>query len=343
MQLLDAHSAPDYLRRVGLLGANEPITCRELAGGVSNCVLYIARPTRPHDALVLKQARPQLRTADPWFCSVERILREIDVLRAIAARVEHGRVPHIFWEDRTNFLFVMSAAPEGCPNWKQQLLARHIDPATAHAAGDLLGQIHANTWGNADIARQFADQSYFLTLRVDPYYRAVVRACPQAASEFERLIVSLADHRLALVHADFAPKNLLVSNGRMMLVDFETGHWGDPAFDLGFFLSHLMLKAFHHAPHHEPLLDLTTRFWQAYAARLAPALPAAEYAALEARGAQHLAGCAWARLDGTSKIDYLSDPARRDAVRSLCRHLLSQAPRTWPHVLDESRRRLNAL
>ena len=44
------------------------------------------------------------------------------------------------------------------------------------------------------------------------------------------------------MHADFSPKNVLITDERIVLVDFETGHLGDPAFDLGFFLSHLLLK-----------------------------------------------------------------------------------------------------
>ena len=44
---------------------------------------------------------------------------------------------------------------------------------------------------------------------------------------------------------DFSPKNILVHAGGLILLDFECAHAGDPAFDLGFFLSHLVLKAIH--------------------------------------------------------------------------------------------------
>ena len=51
------------------------------------------------------------------------------------------------------------------------------------------------------------------------------------------------------------------------------------------------------------------------------------------RVVQNFAGCAWARLDGTSKIDYLADPRRRECVRDLCSQLADcQSPvgRCWP-------------
>ncbi len=70
-----------------------------------------------------------------------------------------------------------------------------------------------------------------------------------------------------LVLADFSPKNILVHARGLTLVDFETAHAGDPAFDLGFFLSHLLLKAVRAAPDHEPYLALTQSFRDAYLGR----------------------------------------------------------------------------
>lgn len=69
-----------------------------------------------------------------------------------------------------------------------------------------------------------------------------------------------------------------------MMVDFETGHFGDPAFDLGFFLSHLLLKACRSAPDHARYLALSERFRAAYDSILAARIPADELSELWARG-----------------------------------------------------------
>ena len=53
-----------------------------------------------------------------------------------------------------------------------------------------------------------------------------------------------------------------------MLIDFEVGHYGDPAFDFGFFLSHLALKACYHAPRDGPFFDLIDSFWSGYCAEM---------------------------------------------------------------------------
>ena len=111
MPLIDERSAEGYLRQTGRIGPDEQVRVHELTGGVSNVVLYVARDDG--DDFVLKQAREQLRVPEPWFCGVERIFREADVLRIceqvlsrqVAGIGEHSayflvRTPGILFEDR---------------------------------------------------------------------------------------------------------------------------------------------------------------------------------------------------------------------------------------------------
>jgi len=338
MEVIDAAIAEAYLRRQGWIAREARVEIERLAGGVSNEVLYVAVADGSAPDFVLKQARPQLRTADPWFCSTERIWREVEVLHV--CRGVTDRTPVILHEDRENHLFAMSAAPREHRVWKADLLARQFDESIATECGKLLGQLHAGTWQDADVARRLDDRTYFDELRLDPYYRQVARNIPASRDAFEQLIASVLENRHSLVHADFSPKNLLVWSDGLMLVDFETGHYGDPAFDLGFFLSHLMLKAFYWAPRHEQMLQLMDRFMAAYAQQVQPRVEKQVYAALMQRGVQNLAGCAWARLDGKSKIEYLDDQAKRSVVRSICRETLGKVSAGWALFRDELQHRL---
>jgi 5-methylthioribose kinase len=349
MRLIDERSAEAYLRETGKIGPADVVHISRLSGGVSNEVLYVAFAGAPRRDFVLKQAREQLRVADPWFCGVDRIWREVEVLRVcqrlLAGRSDlAARTPRIVWEDRGNYCFAMEAAPREHTVWKRQLLEGKtgFQPASEIAAqcGRLLGTIHGGTWRQADLEEQLGDRRIFDELRLDPYYRTLALRRTEAAESLARLVDSVWRHRLCLVHADFSPKNLLVYEGGLMMVDFETGHFGDPAFDLGFFLSHLVLKAFYHAPRHEPLLALTERFWAAYRDEVAGKVSADEYHDLVARGIQNLAGCTWARLDGKSPVEYLTDPHRREQVRGLCRELFETQPATWGDVLSLTRQKL---
>jgi len=349
MQLIDQQNAEHYLRAHGRVGLHEPLCVSELAGGVSNMVLLVELIERPHESFVLKQARAQLRTVQPWYSSVERVWREAQVLR-ICDRLLHAapataslplRTPRILFEDRDNYLFAMTAAPRTNVAWKHELLAGHVNEAIAASCGTLLGTLHGGSWRNAEIAAELGDTTLFDQLRVDPYYRALAAAHPEAREPLQSLIDSLSANRCSLVHADFSPKNLLVHDAGLMMVDFETGHYGDPAFDLGFFLSHLVLKAAYHAPRHARYLQLTERFRAAYDEVMRRSISAEELADLWSRSVLHFAGCAWARLDGKSPVEYLTDHQRREQVRGICRQVLARTPRDWPQVIASCERALD--
>jgi hypothetical protein len=206
--------------------------------------------------------------------------------------------------------------------------------------------LHASSWLDEGLARRLEDRTVFDELRLDPYYRTVARNCPEAVDPIERLIDSVWSHRRCLVHADFSPKNLLVYAGGMMMVDFETGHYGDPAFDLGFFLSHLVLKAIYHCgttTGAEPLLALTDQFWESYRREVQPRAGVKGFTELLTRAPLNFAGCTWARIDGKSTVDYLRDESMRNAARSIARSVFDAQPSEWAGVLSICRRHLSEL
>ena len=96
----------------------------------------------------------------------------------------------------------------------------------------------------------FDDRSFFESLRLEPYYLYTATQVPAGrdvpATSWSR---DTRERRLTLVHGDYSPKNVLVHDDRLILLDHEVIHWGDPAFDVGFALTHLLSKA-HHLPTH---------------------------------------------------------------------------------------------
>jgi len=344
MQEVTAENAADYLRATGRASETEPIAARELPGGVSNVVLLIELPGRG-ERFVLKQARPRLRVKDEWLCPVERIWTEVEALQLsfdllnqaeLEAPIDAGRPP-VLWEDRENYLFAMAAAPVGHRTWKELLLTHDLTDGEqyADACGELLlGPLHANSWGSAEIATQLDDRRYFDQLRLDPYYRQVARQHPDLRGPIEQLIDSVWQNRRCFVHGDFSPKNLLVWPGSMLLIDFEVAHYGDPAFDLGFFLTHLMLKSVWAGPRREAYLAIARRFWNAYQDFVQPRIGDAEMSALEQRTVVNLAGCMLARVDGKSPVEYLTEE-HRTQVRQVARRWLIHPPLRLDHAFDE--------
>lgn len=340
--VLTEQNAIEYLRSAGRIPHNAPAEATFLSGGVSNVVLYIRRLDDPSLDFVLKQASPQLRVPQPWFCSVERIWREVAVLRRCerilgdAAQTSDSiHLPRLLFEDHENYVFAMTAAPLGHATWKQQLLTGRADPAIAAACGRLLGRLHAATWLDGETADALNDRQFFDDLRLDPYYRQVARVHPDLAAPLEGLVASVWEHRRSLVHGDFSPKNLLVWPAGLMLIDCEVGHYGDPAFDLGFFLTHLVLKSLTFHRRWSEYIALPQTFWASYAATVAPRAGRDEWQALEARAQLNLAGCMLARIDGKSRVEYLTQP---DPIREWARRLLLHPSATW----EETNRRLES-
>ena len=331
---IDSANVVEFLHSTGRIARDNPIEVRQLAGGVSNEVLLVTLPARG-ERFVLKQARGRLRVEQEWLCPVERIWREVEVLRicgellASSEEQNAAAVPQVLWEEKGNYLYAMTAAPGGNRTWKAILLSAELSEseAIARICGSLLGQLHAASWQDAAIARRLDDRTYFEQLRLDPYYRQAARVHPDLRPELEGLIDSVWQHRRCLIHGDFSPKNLLISPGEVLLIDFEVGHFGDPAFDLGFFLTHLVLKGIWAGERRDEYLTLITQFWETYRTRLELRVAFAEVADLEQRMLRNLAGCLLARVDGKSRVEYLSLPAQ-DKVRSIARRWLVKPPQT---------------
>ncbi len=331
------------------------VRAKTLGWGVSNVVIRV-EPTPGRGGtfapLVVKQSRPKLRVAMEWLSRVDRIYAEIAALEALGGVLPEGAVPRVVFSDRENFLFAMTSAPEDAAVWKAQLLDGKADTGVASKAGALLGRMHSRLDAKTHPALQpggaLGDLEVFDQLRIDPFYRVAARSHPEVALALESLgEESLKPTIKTFVHADFSPKNLLVhrEGDGLTAVDFETSHAGDPAFDLGFFHSHLLAKSLRAARQGtDPTVfwNLTRSAWHAYhhEARDAQSDPTRIR-----RSIRHAAGCLIARVDGKSPVDYLDAraqvTARRFAVEIL--RLPADRPLDWESTLERLAQNLQSM
>jgi 5-methylthioribose kinase len=323
---LTPDNALDYVRTRGWI-APGPARVEPMGWGISNIVLRILTTER---TFVLKQSRPQLRTRDLWLSDLERIYREQDVMEVLQPLLPEPTVPEVLFSDRANYLFAMSHAPAGSQVWKESLLRGRVDLAIGQRAGQILGQMHETTARQTNLVERFADHTVFVQLRVEPFYRRIQERRPEVAEVVEEIITRMLRRKVALCHGDYSPKNILTHARGFTLVDYETAHFGDPTMDLGFFLSHLILKAIKHHPVHQRFFDLTRAFWQAYA----QAISFRPLAELEANAIEHFGVCILARIDGTSPVDYLPEQPKREAARRLGLRTLLERATSWETVLD---------
>lgn len=305
-----------YLRDTQRIAPDESPGVTVLAGGVSNRTVLVERASG--EAWVLKQALAKLRVKVDWFSDPVRIEREADGLRHLASLAPPGTITPLVFEDREHHLLAMQAVPKPHENWKTMLLAGRLEVDHVRQFADLLAGMHRNSWlRRAELASIFDDRSFFESLRLEPYYAYTAKQVPESAAFYERLIADTRSRRSAIVHGDYSPKNVLVHQGRLVLLDHEVIHWGDPAFDLGFAMTHLLSKAHHLPAMRRRFVDAAVAFWTRYYRDVADVPWATD---LEPFAVRQTLGCLLARVAGRSPLEYLSDDEKarqREAVVAL--------------------------
>jgi aminoglycoside phosphotransferase (APT) family kinase protein len=336
----DSNPDKDYaeiivtLRQNGLVGAEAP-RLEPLSGGVSSELVKMESDGR---ALVVKRALAKLRVADDWYADISRNRTEQSYLRA-AGRIVPGCVPEIYYAAPEQGWFAMEHLGGTFANWKALLLRKEADPDHARRAGEIIGRIHRETRDDPVFAREFSTPENFTQLRLEPYFDTTARRVPDLELYLQEERMRLAESATALVHGDFSPKNILVSPDRMVLLDAEVGWFGDPAFDTAFLLTHLLLKGLLHSDDPESLLALVPVFWDAYSATL----NSPDAAELEARNVRLLLCLMLARVHGKSPVEYLPEPAKRDAVTGFARRHLPKPPPRLAEITGAWRQILTTL
>lgn len=305
------------LERMGLLRTGDTVHAAAMSGGVSSDIWRIETP---RGAFCVKRALSRLKVRDDWRAPVERNAYEVAWMVEAAAIVP-GAAPPVLGHDPEAGLFAMEFLdPARHRLWKNELRAGHAESGVAEEIGTRLAGIHAGTAGRDDIAKRFATDRIFHAIRLEPYLEATARRHPDRAEALADLIAETARTRLALVHGDVSPKNIMLGPRGPVFLDAECAWYGDPAFDLAFCLNHLLLKCLwtkHAAP---GFLTCFVALAEAYLS----GVTFEPRTALERRAARLLPGLFLGRVDGKSPVEYLTEESDKDRVRRVARALLAR-------------------
>jgi aminoglycoside phosphotransferase (APT) family kinase protein len=303
------------LESLGLIELGERVAAVPLAGGVSSEIWRVVTPQR---TLCIKRALARLKVSAVWEAPVERNHYEAEWLR-VAGAIAPAAVPKLLWEAPEAGALVMDYLdPAQFAPWKERLRAGDASAEFAAAVGATIAGIHAATADDPAIAQRFPTDAVFHAIRLEPYLEATGRVHRDLEPRLMQLCASTASTKRCLVHGDVSPKNILVGPHGPVFLDAECAWFGDPAFDLGFVLNHLMLKCLW-TP------SATAGFLAAFRALADAYLEGIRWESrerLEARVAALLPGLLLARVDGKSPVEYVQAEADKDRVRRTARHFL---------------------
>lgn len=319
---------PHLLAFVAKLGFGDAARWTPLGGGVSCDVWRVESAGR---AICVKCALARLAVADDWRAPVGRCRQEYRWFETARALVPGSAPRPLAADSGRGFIAMDYLADADHRLWKTELLAGKVDPATARAVGERLGAIHAASARHPKLAALFATDEAFFALRLDAYLLAAARRRPAVAGALMALVERTEATRIALVHGDVSPKNILIGPDGPVFLDAETALWGDPAFDLAFCLNHLLLKTL-------VVIGAGGALAEAFAALADAYLAKVDWeprAALESRAASLLPGLLLARVDGKSPVEYLPSEDQKAFVRSVAEPLLL-APRNTLQAVAEA-------
>lgn len=323
----------EFLYRTGLAARGTAPAWTPLAGGVSSDIWRVDLPDR---TLCVKRALASLKIAGDWQAPTSRNAFEWAWLNYAARRCPHA-VPTPLAHDSELGMFAMAYLdPIRYPVWKRQLLDGVAQRETAALVGRMLARLHGESAHDRELERAFPTLEIFYSIRLEPYLIATGRRHPDLASALHALAERTAAARIALVHGDVSPKNILIGPEGPVFLDAECAWYGDPAFDLAFCLNHFLLKCLARPSFIDAYLDCFSAFSAAYLADADWELRAA----LEARAASLLPALFLARIDGKSPVEYVTDEWAKALVRETARALIVDAPTRLIAVAECWRRTL---
>ena len=262
MQLhLTDETLPDYLRALGLLAPGEVASVEKAGDGNINWVRRVRVPGEGSPggrSWIVKQARPALERFPEYQVSTERIVFEHRYGERARPFDRDGVLPLVHGFDPEARVLILEDL--GDAERLDHALARGAGASEAAARlGGLLGRVHAGT-GDPRLANAFANDAmrrlhgehiFVLPLRENDFpIRPAVLSRARALRE-DAALVRIADAAYArylepagaLVHGDVQAGNVLLAAAGPKLLDAEIAHVGDPAFDVGTLLAHLVLPA----------------------------------------------------------------------------------------------------
>ena len=260
LHLTEANLA-EYLRNVGFIPQSLAVAIEPVGEGNINWVRRV-RSVSDGRSWVVKQARPALERFPEYRVSTERAAFEARYFEVAGPFDPNGICVEVLFFDPRQCVLVLEDLGNATP--LSQTLAREtaaapVVAAAGRALGRFLGAVHSGTrranlaprFENDEMRRLHGDHIFQLPYRPNDFPLTPAVADRAGAIRNDAALIAIIDAAYrryltpegSLVHADVQPDNILLGPRGPRLLDAEIAHIGDPAFDVGVLVGHLLLPA----------------------------------------------------------------------------------------------------
>ena len=309
--MLTPKTIPVYLQQHKLYSGKEPLKITEIPTNV-NRIFRIETPTQ---TFILKQALEKLVRFPNIPISLKRIdteYRAIHQWKKVCQNTHlQSSIPTILHYDQENNLVIFKAAPQESTILTNELLAGVVKIKAVRKLAELLATIHSRTYGNKQVQKDFSDYIPWIEIKLGFFHSHMLAEEKDARvrKAIKDLMKRTIANKIALIHADTNPKNILVQNEDVLVIDHEFSCFGDPAYDVACLLAHYYLSALINYRSRTQYFQVISKFWKVYEKKVN--LPPRLKQRIKRNCIQHFGPILWGRAFGKAKVPFLHDKTKR--------------------------------
>ncbi|MFH0820637.1 MAG: aminoglycoside phosphotransferase family protein [Candidatus Peregrinibacteria bacterium] len=299
------------LKNKVIASPDEIVDMRPADSGITNHSYLIQTPKL---SLFCKYApgKPQgIAVAGAVENRLEIEAKAIDLLKRL--NLNPANFPEVIFYDATFSVLALKQVPTGSRLLSDDLMAGKVDRTISSKMGEILASIHNASLNNPVAAHVLLGTDALEKVRIPASYQNI-SPLPEIQKKADVLADELIRNKTCIVHCDYKPNNLFVCpNGKLMVIDWEFAHYGDPAFDCGFLMGIYLHFAMVNPKKYERYLTAIEDYWRAYADNSA----VKNINELEKRALMHAGVSILARLDGALKFPSSQNEQARNTLRPL--------------------------
>ncbi len=315
MKALTEDGIGAYLRSNALITHEEGIRISSIPSNVNR----IFRVKTASQTLIVRQSLGKLPRFPHISLNPRRTQTEYKAIRRFRLLSGSRSVPVPILYDKENSILVFRSAPEGARLLTADLLRGNVDDEGKPEGAQVDRLDGRSRFVRKALEREFSDRTAFEKLKIGLYSEAMRGAETRATvrSALDHIISETLSRRIALVHGDTNPKNILIFNATFMLIDYELAHYGDPAFDVSNLLAHYLLSALINFRDRRAYLGAIMGGWEAY--EKASAIPDVSLSAI----IPHFGPVLWGRAFGEARVPFLHERVKK-SISSVSRRIVTE-------------------